>query len=83
MAFGKPAVTFTIPGSGVNYVSLGGVTGIECPNGDVAAYAAAIRTLADDEALRLQYGRAAKARVEENFTSEHFVQNVRALFAEV
>lgn len=83
MAHAKPAVTFTIPGSGVNYVSLDGVTGIECPNGDVAAYAGAVRTLADDAALRHGYGQAALARARENFTYERFAQAVRALSAEV
>ena len=42
MYFANPAVTFTIPGSGVNYVNLADVTGIECPNGDVRAYANAL-----------------------------------------
>ena len=57
MAFAKPSVTFTIKGSGVNYVSLNGVTGIEVANGDVEAYAAAIRTLKEDAALREKFGR--------------------------
>ena len=37
MYFGKPTVTFTIEGSGVNFVSLNGVTGIEVPNRDAKA----------------------------------------------
>ncbi len=72
MYFGKPCVTFTIPGSGVNYVSLDGVTGIECPNSDSKALAKAIQTLAKDTALREKYGRAAKERVEQLFTKETF-----------
>lgn len=83
MAFGKPAVTFTIEGSGVNYVSLDGVTGIECPNRDVGAYAAAIRRLAEDDALRARMGAAAKARAEENFTYERFADNVNRMIAEL
>lgn len=75
MYFGHPAVTFTIPGSGVNYVNMDRVTGIECPNGDYLAYAKAIKKLSDDEALRRQYGAAARRRVEENFTSLRFKQN--------
>lgn len=35
MYYGKPAVTFTIPGSGVNYVSINGETGIEVENRNV------------------------------------------------
>lgn len=79
MAYGKPAVTFTIEGSGVNYVSLNGVTGIEVENRNTQAYAEAIRKLASDAQLRKTYGENAKRRVEELFTNEKFTQNVNAL----
>lgn len=72
MYYGKPAVTFTINCSGVNYVSLNGITGIEVENRNVEAYAKAITELADNEAMRLQYGHNAKIRVEENFTFDKF-----------
>lgn len=75
-SMGKPAVTFTIEGSGVNYVSLNGVTGIEVENANSKKYAEAIRTLAADEGLRAQYGGAAKARVEELFTQEVFAEKI-------
>lgn len=45
MYYKKPAVTFTIPGSGVNYVSLDKVTGIEVENRNVEKYADAMRIL--------------------------------------
>ncbi len=80
MYFGKPAVTFTIPGSGVNYVSLDGVTGIECPNRDVKAYAEALRKLADNQELRDEYGKNARDRVIENFMFDKFEKNICALF---
>ena len=79
MAYGKPAVTFTIEGSGVNYVSLNGVTGIEVENRNTQAYAEAIRKLASDAQLRKTYGENARRRVEELFTNEKFTQNVNAL----
>ncbi len=82
MYFGKPAVTFTIPGSGVNFVNLDGVTGIECPNRDSKAYAEALQKLADDPALREQYGKNARQRVLENFTTEQFQKNIRELISE-
>ena len=81
MYFGHPAVTFTIEGSGVNYVSINGVTGIECPNGDSKAYAEALKTLASDTELREKYGEAARARVIENFTFEIFKKNIIELMA--
>lgn len=75
----KPAVTFTIPGSGVNYVNLNGITGIECPNGDSKAYAEALVKLAGDEKLRKEYGEAARIRVIKNFTAEQFQSKLISL----
>lgn len=83
MAYKKPAVTFTIEGSGVNYVSLNGKTGIEVPNGDAEAFAAAIGKLKKDAALRSEYGEAARRRYESLFTKESFYQNTRALTEEI
>lgn len=79
MFFGKPAVTFTIPGSGVNYVSLDGITGIECPNRDSKAYAEAIIKLANDKKLREKLGRQARERATENFTYEKYSMNIQGL----
>lgn len=75
MYFGKPAVTFAIPGSGVNFVNLDGVTGIECPNRDSKSYADALKLLCSDDNLREQYGKAAQQRVMENFTVKKFEDN--------
>ena len=83
MYYEKPVVTFTVKGSGVNYVNLNGVTGLECPNGDSSAYAQALETLANDESLRRRMGRAGRQRVIENFTEAQFVKNVRKLLDEV
>lgn len=79
MYFSKPAVTFYIYGSGVNYVNLDGVTGIECPNGDSHAFAEAVKKLALDPKLRQIMGQAAKRRVEENFTPEQFQKRIKQL----
>lgn len=79
MSYAKPAVTFTIPGSGVNYVSLNGVTGIEVENGNVNEYARAINLIATDAALREKLGAAAAERVKELFTYEKFADNINDL----
>lgn len=79
MYYGKPAVTFTIPGSGVNFVNLDGITGIECPNRDSKAYAESLNRLAEDEGLRGKYGEAARQRVLEKFTFAQFKRNVLEL----
>lgn len=76
MYFGKPAVTFHIPGSGVNYVNLNGVSGIEVPNGDSEAYAQAMTNLADDSDLRERLGKGAKDRVENLFLTGQFKENI-------
>ncbi len=83
MYFGHPAVTFTIQGSGVNYVNLDGVTGIECPNCDYKAYAEALKKLADDKELNEKMGLAAHQRVLDNFTSESFKKNLLELFEKI
>lgn len=83
MYYGKPAVTFTIKGSGVNYVNLDGVTGIECPNRDYEAYAKAIETLVRDGELRKKLGKNARERVLNNFTQEKFGENLTALLLNI
>ena len=74
MYCGTPAVTFTIEGSGVNWVSVNGETGIEVANGDDAAYAKAIDTLLSDEELTTRYAKAGKKRVKENFTIDNMTE---------
>ena len=83
MYFGKPAVTFTIPGSGVNYVNLKDVTGLETPNRDAKAYADAIKELADNREKRNKFGQAAKQRVEDLFMKDQFTMNILSLIRHV
>ena len=83
MYYGKPAVTFTIPGSGVNYVNLDGVTGIECPNCDSVAYAEAIKSLASNDKFREECGIKAKNRIKDNFLFENFEKNIMTLINEI
>ena len=79
MYFEKPAVTFTIDGSGVNYVSLNGETGIEVENQDVEAYAKAIKRLRENGDLRKKLAVNAKKRVEELFLYDAFKTNINNL----
>ena len=83
MFYGKPAVTFTIPGSGVNYVNKNGSTGIEVPNRDEAAYGAALQQLADDDALREQLGKQAAQRAGELFLYKQFRKSVLQLLEDI
>ena len=68
MYCGAVPITFTIPGSGVNWVSINDETGIEVPNGDVKAYARAIDKLLMNNTLRERYSHNAERRVLDNFT---------------
>ena len=83
MYFSKPSVTFTINGSGVNYVSTDRETGIEVPNGDYKSFANAIKELASNEVLSKRYGQKAHERVEELFLYENFNKNVHMLLKKV
>ena len=72
MYYENPAVTFTIPGSGVNYVSLNGETGIEVRNGDYKAFAEAVKQLAEDPKRRQRLGQHARERVMSHFLFSQF-----------
>ena len=80
MYFGKPAVTFEILGSGVNYVNLKNVTGLEVKNGDSKAYAEAMVKLVENDALRIKMGVATKKRIEEIFMNKSFEKNILKIF---
>jgi glycosyltransferase involved in cell wall biosynthesis len=50
-------------GDGVSEIVVSGVTGLLVPNGDVPAFATAVRSLILDRALRAAFGEAAQQRV--------------------
>lgn len=79
MYFAKPAVTFTIPGSGVNYVCLDGVNGLEVANRDPEKYAEALKKFADDPMLRKDMGESGKKRVMENFMFNNLKINIHSI----
>ena len=83
MWFSKPAITFYIEGSGVNYVGLKNETCLECENGNEKQFAEAINKLAQDEVLRNTLGQNALKRVESLFTFAHFKENVENLYERV
>lgn len=77
----KPAVTFTIPGSGVNWVNLNGSTGIECTNSDCNNFADALNKLLTNHTLRYQMGLEAKKRVEQLFTPAQILNKLYELYS--
>jgi len=78
---GTPAITFTIPGSGVNWVNLNGVTGIEVDNGNQRQLSAAIDHMLSHDDMRREYGRAAHSRVEQHMTLDRISPKLQALYA--
>lgn len=72
-----PTVTFTIDGSGVNWVSLNGETGIEVPNRDIKAYASAIDKLLSDDELRERLASNAHLRALQMFSVEEEVKTLK------
>ena len=83
MYCGTPSVTFTIPGSGVNWVSINGETGLEVANGDFVAYAKAIDRLLADEQLNENLSKAAIKRVQDNFTIPHMIDKMELCIKEL
>lgn len=83
MYCGCVPVTFTLKGSGVNWVNLKGVTGEEVRLKDVKSYAAAVDRILTDEQLRRRYEEAAKGRVKDNFTDAKSVEKAREIFSKL
>lgn len=83
MYCGCVPVTFTIEGSGVNWVSVADKTGIEVPLGDVRAYAEAVDRLLTDRDLYIQYAAAGKNRIADMFTSEQSNAEADKVFKEL
>lgn len=73
-------VTFCIPGSGVNWVSLSGQTGLEVALGDVLAFADAVNMLLKDDALRQHYAQASRQRVLQLFTRSSAVNAMCSIY---
>ena len=82
MACGKPIVNTKLD-SGVPFVSPHGVTGITVPPSDSQALAQAITFLLDNPEQRMEFGRAGKKRVEEEFSLQVMTQRTMEIYQEV
>lgn len=75
-----PTVTFTIEGSGVNWVSLDRKTGLEVANSDYRAYAQAIDELLQNNTLRKEMGDNARERVISLFSQDVVTKQYQDLY---
>ena len=78
MVNAKPIVNTALP-TGVPLVSIDGETGLTVPPGDADALAAAMERLMTDDALRTQYGLAARERVLREFSLDCVMKKMRGI----
>lgn len=82
MACGKPVVASDLP-TGVRSVTQHGRTGWLVPPGDPDALAGALSLLLEDDHLRAGLGKAARQRVEREFTAERMIARTLDVYGQV
>jgi glycosyltransferase involved in cell wall biosynthesis len=75
-----PPVTFTIDGSGVNWVNVHNQTGLEVENMNVQKYAEAIDLLLAGDALRTLFSENARQRVCDHFILDKIIKSLKAIY---
>lgn len=76
-------VTFHLEGSGVNWVSIDGVTGEEVSLRDIKGLASAIDKIISNDDLRKQYAEAAHQRIIDMFTTSQAVEAMRKIYVTI
>lgn len=79
MAYGKPVINTRLK-SGVPEVSVHGETGLTVEPGDAKELAAAMQELVDDPEKRIAFGKAARKKVDEQYTMEGMLAQIRKLY---
>lgn len=82
MAYGKPVINTSLP-SGVPEVSLHGVTGLTVEPGDAEGLSEAMSWMCFHPEERNNMGIAARKRVEEQYTQDILVKNIKAIYEEL
>ena len=80
MMMGKPVVAADIPGSGVPWINVDGVTGLTVPVRQPPALAGALLLLLSNPALLQRMGLAARQRYLDEFTAERMTQRTIDLY---
>jgi rhamnosyl/mannosyltransferase len=79
MAYGTPVINTNLA-SGVPEVSIHGETGLTAAPGDAESLAAAMEWMCTHPEERIQMGIAARKRLEEMFTEEKPIKNLREIY---
>jgi len=83
MASGCPVINTRIPGSGVDWVSLHGQSGLTIPVEDPVALAEAARRLLDEPGLRQRLSRDARRRAMAEFDQHRMARRTLDVYARV
>ena len=83
MVFGKPIISTSIKGSGVDWVNLNNVSGIIVPPKNADKLAEAITELLVDKEKYKRLSEGAKKRYEEIFTKDKMVDGFKKLYLEI
>ena len=81
MAIGRALLATDIPDSGVPWVNLHGVSGLNVPPNNPVELAAALDLLLTDDALRMRLAEGARGRYEEMFTDAASVRGTLEVYA--
>lgn len=83
MVMSKPVVASNILGSGVPWVNLHGLTGLNVEASNPSALTNALTELLLDDALRARMGLAARARYEAHFQAAHMTRQVLDVYRRI
>jgi rhamnosyl/mannosyltransferase len=83
MYFGKPILSSRLEGSGMNWIVEDGVTGLKFEPANVDSLVAALRQMAADVDARRRMGAAGRDKFEANFSIEHSVDGLQAVYSDL
>lgn len=82
MAYGMPVINTSLP-SGVPEVSIHGETGLTVAPGSAGELRASMEWMVDHPQERLEMGKAARKRLEEKYTQEIMVGNIKKIYEDL
>lgn len=80
MGYSKPIVATDIEGSGVPWVNLHAVSGLNAKPGDAHSLADCIQCILNDSGLALKLGTAGRLRYESNFTIDKMIDLIEIVY---